>query len=324
MTYRPPSNPAFRGAPIPDLSYNASSEQLQARVGIIGFCIRRPRSKLRARASVAVALLALALALIVVTVAAAPSLAMARAPSPWPSMRHDRHNTGAGTIPAEYHGDRPWSFTTGRGLFITPVIGGDGTVYFGSADHSFYALAADGRLRWRFTTGNIIDAAAALDRSQRTVTIGSGDQNLYRLSTDPRPLSRRRRVIWRYRATLEPAGGQLVDWWEGDVAVGPGGNLFTGNTGGVAYSFTPAGRLRWTLPPATRSGLARCWCSSAPTGSAGPPSRPRRSPGSMRAARATRTWSACSPTVCSASSAWTWSCDAGRSPPTRRWATPAY
>ena len=190
-------------------------------------------------------LLWLVLASIAVSGGAAP--AQARAPSPWPSMRHDRHNTGAGTIPADYHGDRPWSFATGRGLFITPVIGGDGTVYFGSADHSFYALAADGRLRWKFTTANIIDAAAALDRSQRTVTIGSGDENLYQLSTDPRPLSRRRRVIWRYHATLKPAAGQLVDWWEGDVAFGPDGNLFTGNTGGVVYSFTPSGRLRWTF-----------------------------------------------------------------------------
>ncbi len=178
--------------------------------------------------------------------ARAPASA-ARAPSPWPSMRHDRYNTAAGTIPTEYHGDRPWSFATGRGLFITPVIGGDGTVYFGSADHRFYALAGDGRLRWKFTTGNIIDAAAALDRSQRTVTIGSGDQNLYQLSTDPRPLSRPRRVIWRYHATLRPAAGQLVDWWEGDVAYGPDGNLYTGNTGGVVYSFTPSGRLRWTF-----------------------------------------------------------------------------
>ena len=167
--------------------------------------------------------------------------------SPWPSMRHDTENSGHGTIRAEYHGDRPWSFATGRGLFITPVIGGDGTVYFGSADHRFYALAGNGRLRWSFTTGNIIDAAAALDRAQRTVTIGSGDENLYQLSTDPRPLSPRRRVIWRYHATLKPAAGQLVDWWEGDVGYGPDGNLFTGNTGGAVYSFTASGRLRWTF-----------------------------------------------------------------------------
>ena len=159
-------------------------------------------------------------------------------------MRHDLHNTGASTIPARYHGDRPWSFTTGRGLFITPVIGGDGTIYFGSADHSFYALTPGGKLRWRLVTGNIIDAAAALDRSQRTVTIGSADDYLYHLSADPRA---RRRVIWRYHATLKPVTGQLVDWWEDDIAYGPDGNIYTGNTGGVVYSFTPSGKLRWTF-----------------------------------------------------------------------------
>jgi outer membrane protein assembly factor BamB len=61
-------------------------------------------------------------------------------------MRHDSHNTGLGTIPASYHADRPWSFTTGAGLFITPVVAGNGMVYFGSADHNFYALTPQGRL----------------------------------------------------------------------------------------------------------------------------------------------------------------------------------
>lgn len=180
-----------------------------------------------------------------------PGVAIAQpaavAPSPWPTMRHDLHNTGAGTSPAVYAGDRPWSFTTGRGLFITPVIGGDGAIYFGSADGSFYALNHNGRLRWKFTTGNIIDAAAALDGSQRTVTIGSADQNLYQLSTDPVLPSGRRRVLWRYHASLAPVAGQLVDWWEGDIAYGPDGNIYTGNTGGVVYSFTAGGRLRWTF-----------------------------------------------------------------------------
>ncbi len=162
-------------------------------------------------------------------------------------MRHDLHNTGRGTIPAVYHGDRPWSFPTRRGLFITPVIGGDGAIYFGSADGGFYALNRDGTLRWKFQTGNIIDAAAALDASQRTVTIGSADENLYHLSTKPGALSRRQRVVWQYHATQPPATGQLFDWWEADVAYGPDGNIYTGNTGGLAYSFTSSGRLRWTF-----------------------------------------------------------------------------
>lgn len=159
-------------------------------------------------------------------------------------MRRDAHNTGLGTIPAIYHGDRPWSFKTGAGLFITPVVSGNGMIYFGSADHNFYALTPRGKLCWKFKTGNIIDAAAALDASQRTVTIGSGDDYLYHLSTNP---AARQRVVWRYRATAKPVTGQLVDWWEDDIAYGPDRNLLTGNTGGVVYSFTPTGHLRWTF-----------------------------------------------------------------------------
>jgi outer membrane protein assembly factor BamB len=176
--------------------------------------------------------------------------AVSRSPSPWPSMRRDRYNTGAGTIMGKYRGDRPWSFATGAGLFTTPVLGGNGIVYFGSADHDFYALTPRGKLCWKLQTGNIIDAAAALDRSQRTVTIGSADEYLYHLSANP---SAHRRVIWRYHATLPPVPGQLVDWWEDNIAYGPDGNIYTGNTGGVVYSFTPQGQLRWTFRGAGNS-----------------------------------------------------------------------
>jgi outer membrane protein assembly factor BamB len=174
-------------------------------------------------------------------------LAVITAVAPWPSMRHDLHNTGRSTIPGVHHGDKPWSFTTGRGLFITPVVGGDGAIYFGSADDNFYALDPNGKLRWKLTTGNIIDAAATLDPTQKSVTIGSADENLYHLSTSPKRLSRRKRIIWKYHATLTPATGQLVDWWEDDISYGPDGNIYTGNTGGRIYSFTPSGHLRWTF-----------------------------------------------------------------------------
>ena len=50
---------------------------------------------------------------------------------------------------------------------------------------------------------------------------------------------------WRYRTDVAPATGQLVNWWEGNVAYGPSGDLFVGNTGGGAYSLTPGGQRRW-------------------------------------------------------------------------------
>jgi outer membrane protein assembly factor BamB len=169
--------------------------------------------------------------------------------SPWPEMRHDPRNTGRSPIVGRYRGDRPWTFKTGRGIFSTPVIGGDGTVYVGSADTYFYAIGSDGKLRWRVKTGGIIDAAAALsayDRRLRSapITFGSGDALLYHLTT---PRSGDPRILWRFRATVPPVKGQRVDWWEGNVAVGPGGNLFAGNTGGTAYALSPRRRLLWTF-----------------------------------------------------------------------------
>jgi outer membrane protein assembly factor BamB len=170
--------------------------------------------------------------------------------SPWPEMRRDSRNSGHSPIRARYGGGRPWLFRTERGIFSTPVIGGDGTIYVGSADHDFYALRPDGRLRWKLRTGGIIDAAAALgayDRRRKTfpITIGSGDEHLYHLRGDGRRLTRSKRVIWRFRASQPPATGQLVNWWEGNAAIGPDGTIYAGNTGGGAYAIHPNGTQRW-------------------------------------------------------------------------------
>jgi outer membrane protein assembly factor BamB len=171
------------------------------------------------------------------------------AASPWPEMRHDSHNTGFSPIVDRYRGGRPWAFATAGSIFATPVIGADGTIYIGSADHSFYAIAPDGRLRWRLKTGGLIDAAAALSAYSRKLgstplTFGSADDRLYHVTT---PRHGRPRVLWRFRASVPPVKGQRVDWWEGNVAVGPGGDLYAGNTGGTAYALRPDGKRVWTF-----------------------------------------------------------------------------
>ena len=171
------------------------------------------------------------------------------ASSPWPEMRHDSRNTGLSPIVARYHGDLPWAFRTGRGIFSTPVIGGDGTIYVGSADTYFYAIYPNGRLRWRLKTGGLIDAAAALSAydpklGSAPLTFGSADDKLYHLTT---PQTGRPRVVWTFKASVPPVAAQRVDWWEGNVAVGPGGILYAGNTGGTAYAIRPDGAQRWAF-----------------------------------------------------------------------------
>jgi outer membrane protein assembly factor BamB len=175
--------------------------------------------------------------------------------SPWPSMRRDRRNTGAAPIRARYRdGARPWSFKTGKGIFSTPVIDGDDTAYFGSADRHFYAVGRDGSLRWQLRTGEVIDSAATLGArdplaGSPTVTFGSADEYIYRLRNPrKRGLTRRERIVWRFRTEKPPQGGQIVNWWEGNVVTGPDGTLYAGNTGGGLYAIGPDGEERWSFP----------------------------------------------------------------------------
>ena len=169
--------------------------------------------------------------------------------SPWPTMRHDLRNTGASALPGKDPGTEPWSFQTGRGIFATSVIGSDGTIYAGSADHNLYGLTPAGKKVWTFTTGGIIDTAPALLAPQpgvgQSLVIGSGDEKLYHVRTDP-AVPADQRVLWTFKPTLPPvAGAQLVSWWEGSPNVGPDGTIYDGNTGGAAYAINPDGQQKW-------------------------------------------------------------------------------
>ncbi|MCB0922760.1 MAG: PQQ-like beta-propeller repeat protein, partial [Actinobacteria bacterium] len=90
-----------------------------------------------------------------------------------------------------------------------------------------------------------------------SLIIGSGDENMYKVSTD-RTIPGHQRVIWSFTPTLPPVEGQLVSWWEGSPNVGPDGGsfigkkqagpdgvIYQGNTGGAAYAVNPDGSQKW-------------------------------------------------------------------------------
>ena len=197
-----------------------------------------------------VALLALPAILVAgAPAAAAPNDVPTESGAPWPSMRHDRFNTGRSPIRGRYHaGDRPWALQDGQGRL----------------QHADRGTRRDRLRRLRRHAGSTPSAAtgggAGASRPARsstrpacsvaagTVTFGSGDEHIYRLRSRPRRLKRAGRTIWRFRATRPPAEGQLVNWWEGNVTMGPGGVLYAGNTGGAEYALNPNGRRRWVFP----------------------------------------------------------------------------
>ena len=64
----------------------------------------------------------------------------------------------------------------------SPAIGPDGTIYFGSWDHKFYAVKPDGTKKWEFATGGAVSASPAI-AADGTIYFGS-ENTLYALKPD--------------------------------------------------------------------------------------------------------------------------------------------
>jgi outer membrane protein assembly factor BamB len=167
--------------------------------------------------------------------------------SPWPKFRRTSHQDGRSPIMPSMTGGHLWTFQTGKGIFSTPVIDGDGTVYVGSADRTFYAIASDGTLRWSRLTGEIIDSAALLDDRGR-VYVGSGDGTLYALDrTTGAP-------VWTFAADDPSVSGGLINWFEGNVAIGADGTLVVPNDNFFTYALDRNDHtVRWRFKTADQT-----------------------------------------------------------------------
>lgn len=149
--------------------------------------------------------------------------------SPWPKFRGNAAQTALGPVHASQQGGAQWAFATGAGIFSSPIVAADGTVYFGSADQNFYALNPDGSKRWVVSTGEIIDSAGLLD-DQGRVYFGSGDGKLRAVDAATG------QVVWTFQADQPTATGGFIDWFEGNVAIGPSGTLYVPNDNFFVYA----------------------------------------------------------------------------------------
>ncbi|MDP1553757.1 MAG: PQQ-binding-like beta-propeller repeat protein [Methanobacteriaceae archaeon] len=77
-------------------------------------------------------------------------------------------------------GTLKWSFTTARQVGINPVIGADGTIYFGDGGgvNTFYALNPDGTIKWSLAVDPSTSAALSSDG---TLYFGVNSDGIYYL-----------------------------------------------------------------------------------------------------------------------------------------------
>ena len=125
-------------------------------------------------------------------------------------------------------GDRAWNpFTTGAAIWSTPAVQ-NGIGYFGSHDHSVYAVTLnDGKQLWQYETGGVVAGKPLVFDGK--VIAGSFDKKLYALSTVDGT------VAWTFEAE---------NWfWAG--AVTDGKTIFAPNMDGNIYALDRNGNLLW-------------------------------------------------------------------------------
>jgi outer membrane protein assembly factor BamB len=128
------------------------------------------------------------------------------------------------------NGTMKWRYWIGGGTHIksSPVIGADGTIYFGCGQ-SIVALFSNGTLRWQHFTNNVVYSSPAIG-DDGTVYCGCHDTYLYALYPNNGTAK------WKF-----PTG----DWIRVSPCIGDDGTIYCLSTDGYLYALRPNGTMKW-------------------------------------------------------------------------------
>jgi len=120
----------------------------------------------------------------------------------------------------------------------SPVVAND-SVYFGSGDQNVYALnAANGDLRWKFATGDVVHASPAL--ANGIVYVGSWDSYFYAIDAATGQLK------WKFHGGEDPLVHNQVGFQSSPSVVD--GVVYTGCRDSNVYALDAAtGQLKWKV-----------------------------------------------------------------------------
>ena len=176
-----------------------------------------------------------------------PLFSQRLAESPWPTYRGNLKRTGVAAFKGPPTDKLRWVFSTGLsekegGIETDPVIGPDGTIYFGANNGIFYALDPEsGAIRWAFPTDFdtfAIYSTAFVDQ-QGIVYFGAKDGKVYALTAPRKGIMGD--VVWSINL------GTTI---QTSPAFTPDGTLVIGADDWAYYGITPArgtsgAKIKW-------------------------------------------------------------------------------
>jgi outer membrane protein assembly factor BamB len=201
---------------------------------------------------------------------------------PWGNRGHDYRHTGRSSYSGAQTSNLKWDSGTAieYGVFSSPAVGADGTVYAGDWGHKLYAFNPDGSLKW--DTGdmisNAVDSSPAIG-PDGTVYVGSYDDHLYAIN--PNGTKKWKVSLWSdvvSSPAIGPDGKVYVgsdDGWinilhpdgtwfggyetSGPVrstpALGADGSVYVGSFDNKLYALNPDGSLKWDSGSIIENGI---------------------------------------------------------------------
>ncbi|EMR74563.1 WD40-like repeat-containing protein [Thermoplasmatales archaeon SCGC AB-540-F20] len=155
--------------------------------------------------------------------------------SPWPMKCYDTHHTSRSPYSTTHiDGLEKWRFRCG-GVDGSPIIGDDGTIYFGDKDREFYAIYPNGTLKWKFHVNAWVTSAPAL-AEDGTLYVGSWDDKLYAFNSSTGNKK------WAFRAKGSISSSPAIAE-DGTVYFGTMGYPWDGDCN--IYAVNPNGTLKW-------------------------------------------------------------------------------
>ncbi len=161
-------------------------------------------------------------------------------PGDWAMFQHDLgHSGSADSTTLVPKGNLKWVFSTDAPIHSSPAIS-NGTVYFGSQDHNFYALDADtGVKNWEYETGSWVESSPAV--ANGTVYFGSNDSWIYAFDAQSGEKTWEFKTNFPVKAAPAVADNILYfgsdDYFLYALDATTGTKLWDFNVGGPAWSF---------------------------------------------------------------------------------------
>ena len=130
-------------------------------------------------------------------------------------------------------GSLRWQFSTNGKVESSPVVGSDGTLYFGSRDYYIYALYPSGALKWKYWVNSQVSTSGYIG-ADGTLAFPVGSI-MYAISTQPFLGAPR----WMF--TAEAA-------FKSSPAIDRDGTVYGGSDDGYVYAIDCNGKLKWRYP----------------------------------------------------------------------------